>query len=321
MTQELRPTVAAGFSVRTRISPVGVWSGLGVAAVALQAWVLGRWLIFSELRSAPPSGYRISGARMAAAWALQVVVAATVLSIGIVLVRRCLRERTVTFDAALYTGLVLSMWQDPILYWNKLYVVYNQNLPNVETWGPYIPGWHGPDTAGQPIYESVAGGSGLAYPIVMVWFWLQYKVYRQIARRRPHWSSWRLFLTAAGIGALIDLPLEPLFLFTGVFAYPVGYPPLTLFTGHWYQLPLLEVLSASLVLVTPVLVLRRIDQSRPVPWLFSTSSRTTTPARPLIRLLAGVGLANVVILAYLLSNVAIAELGGPFPRDMPSWLW
>lgn len=176
MTQEVRPAIAAGVSVRDRISPVGVWSGLGVAAVALQVWVLGRWLIFGELRSAPPSGYRISGARVTVAWTFQVVVAATVLSIGIVLVRRCLRERTVTFDAALYTGLVLSMWQDPILYWNRLYVVYNQNLPNVETWGPYIPGWHGPDTGGQPIYESVAGGSGLAYPIVMVWFWLQYRL-------------------------------------------------------------------------------------------------------------------------------------------------
>ncbi|MFC4506050.1 MULTISPECIES: spirocyclase AveC family protein [Streptomyces] len=174
---------------------------------------------------------------------------------------------------------------------------------------------------GAPSYESAAGGSGLAYPIVMLWFWLQYVLYRQIARRRPHWSNWRLFLAAAGIGALIDVPLEALFLSSGLFVYPVGYPPLTLFAGHWYQLPLLEVLSASLVLVTPILVLRRIDQSRPVPWLFTTSSRTTTSARPLLRLLAGVGLANVVVLAYLLSNVVIAELGGPFPRDMPSWLW
>lgn len=321
MAQELRPAIAAGLSIRTRISPVGLWSTVGGAAIALQVWVLGRWLTLSDLRSAPPSGYQISGGRMAAAWTLQVIVATTVLTIGVVLIRRCLRERTVTFDAALYAGLLLSMWQDPILYWNKLYVVYNQNLPNLETWGPYIPGWHGPETGGEPIYESVAGGSGLAYPIVMVWFWLQYKLYQQIALRRPHWGNWRLFLTAAGIGTLIDLPLEPLFLFTGVYAYPVGYPPLTLFAGHWYQLPLLEVLSASLVLVTPILVLRRIDESRRVPWLFTTSARARTPAHPLVRILAGVGLANVVILAYLLANVAIAELGGTFPTDMPSWLW
>lgn len=224
MAQELRPAIAAGLSIRTRISPVGLWSTVGGAAIALQVWVLGRWLTLSDLRSAPPSGYQISGGRMAAAWTLQVIVATTVLTIGVVLIRRCLRERTVTFDAALYAGLLLSMWQDPILYWNKLYVVYNQNLPNLETWGPYIPGWHGPETGGEPIYESVAGGSGLAYPIVMVWFWLQYKLYQQIALRRPHWGNWRLFLTAAGIGTLIDLPLEPLFLFTGVYAYPVGYP-------------------------------------------------------------------------------------------------
>ncbi|MYV80194.1 hypothetical protein GT352_40810 [Streptomyces sp. SID1046] len=44
-------------------------------------------------------------------------------------------------------------------------------------------------------------------------------------------------------------------------------------------------------------------------------------ARPLTRLLAGVGLANVVIYACLLSNVAIAELGGPFPGDMSNYLW
>ncbi|MFD4737593.1 spirocyclase AveC family protein [Streptomyces virginiae] len=321
MAQPVRQVAATRLTIRARVSPVGVWSTIGVTALALQAWVFGRWLTAGDLRSAPPGDYQISDTRMAVAWAFQAIVATTVLSIGVVLVRRCLRERTVTFDAALYAGLLLSIWQDPILYWNKLYVVYNKNLPNVETWGPFIPGWHGPDTGGRQIYESVAGGSGLAYPIVMVWFWLQYKIYRQIARRRPHWSNGRLFLTATAIGIVIDLPLEPLFLLTGVFAYPVGYPPLTLFAGHWYQLPLLEVLSASLVLVTPVLVLRSIDQTRRVPWLFTTSSRAPTPARPLTRLLAGVGLANVVICAYLLSNVAIAELGGPFPGDMPSYLW
>ncbi|MFD4923068.1 spirocyclase AveC family protein [Streptomyces goshikiensis] len=114
----------------------------------------------------------------------------------------------------------------------------------------------------------------------MVWFWLQYKIYRQIPRRRQHWSNGRLFLTATAtatataIGMLIDLSLEPLFLLTGVFAYPVGYPPLTLFAGHWYQLPLLEVLSASLALVTPVLGLRSIDRTRRSP---GCSPRAPTP--------------------------------------------
>ncbi|MFD8812068.1 hypothetical protein ACFV23_11415 [Streptomyces sp. NPDC059627] len=75
----------------------------------------------------------------------------------------------------------------------------------METRSLNIPGRHGPDTAGQPIYESVADGSGLAYPVAMVRFWLQHKLYRQIARRPSHWSNWRLFLAAAGIGALIDL--------------------------------------------------------------------------------------------------------------------
>lgn len=47
---------------------------------------------------------------MAVAWSFQAIVATTVLSIGVVLVRRCLRERTVIFDAALYSGLLLSIW-------------------------------------------------------------------------------------------------------------------------------------------------------------------------------------------------------------------
>lgn len=73
------------------------------------------------------------------------------------------------------------------------------------TWGPYIPGWHGPDTGGQQIYESLAGGSGLACPIVMVWYWLQHKIYQQIARP-PHWSKWRLFLTDTVRRILVPTP-------------------------------------------------------------------------------------------------------------------
>ncbi|MFD4923069.1 hypothetical protein ACFWNE_17445 [Streptomyces goshikiensis] len=47
---------------------------------------------------------------MAVAWTFQAIVASTVPSIGVILVRRCLRERTVTFNAALYAGLLLSIY-------------------------------------------------------------------------------------------------------------------------------------------------------------------------------------------------------------------
>jgi hypothetical protein len=40
-----------------------------------------------------------------------------------------------------------------------------------------------------------------------------------------------------------------------------------------------------------------------------------------LRLLAGIGLANVVMLSTIIASICIGHLGDPMPADIPSYLW
>jgi hypothetical protein len=117
---------------------------------------------------------------------------------------------------------------------------------------------------------------------------------------------------------MIELP----FILAGhTYAYPTAIAPVTVFSGHWYQISLAECLAIVLTISLPCVILRHYARSRGTPHIFATSS----PARPapgaLTRVLAATGFANLCVLAFMLLNTALAPLGGPIPSDTPAYLW
>ncbi|WP_424639434.1 spirocyclase AveC family protein [Embleya sp. AB8] len=292
-----------------------------MAAIAFQLWVFGRWAADGGFRAVASSGYEISSGRAAVTWAAQIAIGLTALVLGVVLVRSAWRARQVTLNLALFAGFMLSFWQSPLFNYEQRAIVLNRYALNVATWGPYIPGWNSP--APQAQAESLLGLSGASFGLLLFWPWAQDWVTRRIAEWRPGWSWGRLLPVSLAAGVVTAALIEVIWMNTGLYAYATPLRGLTLFAGHWYGLPLLFPVVAALLIATPVVVLRHYARLHGTEvYLFRGSERLGRRTGQTLRLLSGVGLANIQLLCYFAANVLIAHaLGGSTPTDMPSYLW
>ncbi|MEW2580972.1 spirocyclase AveC family protein [Streptomyces syringium] len=149
-------------------------------------------------------------------------------------------------------------------------ITSNHYSLDVTSWGPYIPGWHGPYAAGQ--VDSVIL-TDLGYALLILWVWVTLTAAARVARWRPHWGTGRLVLFSALGCFVFDAVVEAVYIRLGAYAYPRTLEHFTLFPGHWYQLPLTASLmvTAAAVLPAVVLALQARNTEREV-WLFEGSS-------------------------------------------------
>lgn len=302
-------------------TPVVVWAGLGILSIAVMVWILGRWIIHGGLHSASASGYQISTENKVISWAAQVVIVVVVLTCGWFLFRASRKQGRMTFYSLLFVGYGTTFWMDPIFNWGHLRFTQNRYALNVATWGPYIPGWHSDYSGGQ--VESLITGGGLAYLLGFLWIAVPVAVLDLIGRRFPTWQMGRLNLFQATIiifvtAALFDLVLETVAVRTGAYSYTGAAGP-ALFAGHWYQYPL-SVLAYAIVLTIPAgLLIRYSRRGRQDVWILKGSDRLPERACPWMRLLAGIGFANLQILVVIC--VCAVTLGwAPLQSDTPSYL-
>ncbi|WP_170223227.1 spirocyclase AveC family protein [Nonomuraea turkmeniaca] len=288
-------------------------------AIAFQLWIFARWVADGGAHAVPHYGYEISTVRAVITVVVQVVIGAVALLTAVVLIRRSRAVGRVTFDTAMYFGFFLGFWQDPLFNYHRIALTVTHFGANVTTWGPYIPGWHSPHPELQA--ETLLTVSCVAYFMLMFWVWPQAALTMRIARRRPHWRWVRLVAVSVLIGVCVDIVLEAIWLSTGVFSYAAPVPKLTVFEGHWYGFPLTQPVGAA-ILITPVVMMRHVSQIHATePWLFRGVDMFATAWGNILRLLAGIGLANVLLLAYMVFSGLVNLTGGPIPADTPSYLW
>ncbi|WP_172388110.1 spirocyclase AveC family protein [Streptomyces sp. MNP-20] len=292
------------------------WAAVGLAFLAFQAWVFARWLADGNLHAVRPAGHHISTGRQIFLWSLQATVALALIACAVHVVRQCRRQGRITYDAALFTGYLTTAWQDPILNYTGLAVLENRYALNLTSWGPYLPGWHG--QPGQAV--TVLAGSGAAYGLFILWYWIGTFILARIPRRRPRWRP--LTLLAATVLAclcagLVVVPwtLAGAWSWTSAFAGPV------LFAGHWYQVPLAELVLLPLLCTTPVVWMAALAREHTTePHLFRGSEHWTPHTRPAVRLLAGIGLANATVFLYYASIALLTTGGGTPAPDTPGFL-
>jgi len=301
-------------------TPSGAFAVLGGAALVFQTWVLGRWVAGGGMHSAPSSGYRISTAREAVTWAAQGGIPVIALVMGLVIVRASRRAGRVTLDLALLLGFFLGFWQSPLFNYRQLAILMNRYAVNVTTWGPYIPGWHGPDAGGQ--VETPLALSGVSFFLLILWYWVQGWATDRIAARRPHWGWGRLLPASLLAGWAGAAAIELAWMSTGLYSYAAPLAHLTLFPGHWYRLPLLYPLADAVFLSTAPVVMRHEELARGrVPYVFRGTELLALRSGNALRLLAGVGLANILLLGYFAACLLLSgSLAGP-TSDAPSYLW
>ncbi|MFJ9622152.1 spirocyclase AveC family protein [Streptomyces sp. NPDC101181] len=287
------------------------WAALGLVFLLVQAWVFTRWALDGNVHAHPSGGYEMSTARKAVTHAVQ---AGGVLWLSVLAVLHWRESRAlgrVSLRAAGLAGLVTTVWLSPYASVFHYAGGHNRYGLNVETWGPYLPFWQGE----LPAIESL--NMATAFVMFQIWTLIALNLYAWLLRHRPGWSRSRAAWVTTASFLVIDPALNFVYVLLGGYAFPRGVPYFTLLEGSWYQLPLTSTLGVTLLFVLPVMIMvARAEE--PDEIVVFAGSGELPGARNTVRLLAGVGLMNVCILAYQMLMLVSAEIG--YPIDLPSWL-
>ncbi|MEU3462951.1 spirocyclase AveC family protein [Streptomyces sp. NPDC006733] len=300
-------------------TPVSLWALVGLVFIAFQIWVYARWIADGGLHSITTGTDHVSAARATLIVGWQVLMVIALVIVTTLVIRDCRRHHTITAVAALYAGSFATAWQDPLFNYRELVMVQSHYAVNLFTWGPYIPGWHGPHPEQQ--VEAMISGGGLAYFVLIIWIWIPLTAITFAARRYPHLGRIRLYLCGVAAGTLGDYILEWIWLPTGSYASPAAIPVLTFPAGEWYQVPLTFGLIISITLSAPLAVMIHTMRQNGEFSALHGSTMFPDKTRTWMRLLAGTGVINIACLAFMIATNLLTYFGGPIPSSMPSHLW
>lgn len=293
-------------------SPVLFWAGLGVVFLTVEVWVLTRWVVAGGLHSVAARG-DLTRAQVVAHWVVQIGVVLGLLVSAWYAVRSSRNQGRVDAFAALFAGGLTAFWLDPLYNFQGHVRSLSTQALNVSTWGPFIPGWHGPFPDRQ--VETVVMASGLVYGLPILWIMMTLVVIKYTARRRPRWGPVRLAIIGALAGTVLDIVVEMAFLPSGAYSWGIS-PTAAIFAGHWYQVPVFDNIVWGVVVCMPPAMMCHLAFRKGADVHFLRGSDRVVP-----RLLAGVGLAQLTLLVNIVAIALIASLvAGPQPSDTPGVL-
>lgn len=288
------------------------WASLGLACLLAQAWVFARWAAGGNVHAYPSGGYTMPEALKTSTVVLEVTVCAGIVTAAILLWWQSHKAGHVTLWAALFTGYLLCFWTNP--YSGALRYADGQNRYslNVVSWGPYLPGWHGPT----PQIESLVLNA--SYPVSLIWAVIGVAIADRLRNRRPAWSRPRIAAATGVVVFVVDLPMETAYMRPGGWAYPRALPYLTLFQDKWYRIPLTSPLTMVVFVTMPVVLMRLYAAPNSEVWLHEGSLRLPRSLRTPVRLLAGIGFINLSMMAFQWFMVLASIVS--HPAGLPNWI-
>jgi hypothetical protein len=232
------------------------------------------------------------------------------------LIRPWRRAGEITATGLAVIAYASLYWQDPLENFYNTAFVLNSHTINLNSWGPYIPGWRPPN--GEHLVEAPV------FNLLYIWavFLAAILGIRAMAwaqRRWPDWTKLRLFAWTCFAYIVFDTVVEIAWLRIGINSYPGGWSWFTLFHGHYYQVPIMEVILAGIFCWgswTSILYFRD-DRGRLFPEKGIDQLRVGRRTRTSLRILSVIGAAQ---LAFFLYGVTFAMTQGlyadPWPKDV-----
>lgn len=312
------PTLPAPRPVR-KTQPVVWWAVFGVACLAVAAWAWTSWLTSGGVHGTPtgpepvPTYMKVfvRGSEIFGWVAFPVF-------IYYVAVRPWRREGKITTDGLLCLAFFLATWQDPGLNFIKPWFLYGQYFIDWGSWLPHIP--FGPEGTAHLVQPVTWNFFGYVY----IWFGvgiLGSHLLRKAKARWPDVSNLRLIVFTCVLCFVFDFLLELGWQFSGVDTYPGGHRWLTIFHGHYYQVPIYEIIMA-IPWWAGAIFLRYFRDDRGLTLVEKGVSalRLSPKKRTLVRFFALFGAVNALWFAY---NIPAAYLGGhlfydAWPADVVS---
>ncbi len=298
---------AAGALEPRRTRGVVWWASFGVLALGVQAWTYGTWIASGD--ATPQSTGADDVPTITRIWAVSHQVVAIVgLVVALVwIVRKCRRERRLTFAALFTLGWMSVWWLDPVVNFARTVFFYNSAFVNLSSWTEHVPGWISPNGGHLP--EPILF-TGLLY----VWFLPALAAVGALAMRlaRRRWPRLSVPATiAVGYVSLLvlELAFEVVWIRLELFAYPGTVHAVSIWGGERWQFPVYEsIFWGGMLTAMASLLFFRDDRGRSVVERGIDRVRVTGATRTLLRVLAVIGFANVMYVAVYLVPINTVNL-------------
>lgn len=220
-------------------------AAFGALCLLIQGWVWIAWLRtgpeqITRFRDTSDGSYKLAIAYQVGALLLLMVLGGKV-------VRDCVRQRRITFDAQFCIASSATFWLDPLANFLLPTYTYSSQWVNLNDWLGQVPLVRNPDAGRLP--EPM-----LFIPALYMVGWLMMAmavgaVMRWALRRWPHWSAARAMGFGVAVAFLCDLALEtPMFLFN--LWSNQGAPRIGLFANSGTLYPITEMLIAIVCFTT-----------------------------------------------------------------------
>jgi hypothetical protein len=228
---------------------VKLWGFFGALILAFEAFVLIKWVTGPNFKRVPGGPTPVPDAIKIATTTVTVLgFPATIAVLWHWVVRPWRRERQVTAHGLMLIWFATFAWfLDPFANFFNAYFTYNNALPNMGSWVADIPGWTS-ITAGTP-------GHMQAYPLLFVipaYVWglfglaaLTTYFMRRVRARYPSMSNAMLLFVTYWFVTPVFFLLEVIYMRCGFYGYHAAVPSLTLWYGHYYQMPIYEPLFSG----------------------------------------------------------------------------
>jgi hypothetical protein len=295
-------------------TPVAAWAAVGVFFAVFQASVYGRWIAAGGFDLRVRGLHSLSTSRQATLLAAQGVVVLIVVATVVWLVRRCSKERRLTFDALLFVGFASEIWLNSLI---SGAVLWDTAAVHVPAWGPYIPGGSIFGLRAHSI-EPVMD-AGLGYMTALAFVLVSTGAVRLLVlRRRPELSGVPLTLLLLGSCIFFTFLMEIIWVGSGAYAYRHGVPGLSLFLGSWNQVPIPDsVFNGIFWFGIPCVVRYHLIRNGPESGLLRGTRHLPVHVRTLAQGLAVIGLLNLGLLSDMVVIRLISLIPGPAAANLP----
>jgi hypothetical protein len=228
--------------VPRKIDGVKLWGLAGAVMFAFALVILIRWVTGPYFKTVPAGPTSVPEAMKIAIVALAAVgIPAAAGFVWNWLWRPWRRDRRVTAEGLLVLyALTFEWFWDPFLNYFNAYFTYNNYLPNMGSWVAEIPGWSS-IAAGTP-------GHTMAYPLefvipgyIVIMFGLCVAAatfMRRMRSRHPAISNASLLVLTYLFITSVWFVIDAACLRSGIWCFHGSIPSVTLWYGHYYQMPI-----------------------------------------------------------------------------------
>jgi Spirocyclase AveC-like len=283
---------------------------LGGLALIYQGWTYAAWLADG------PSQLTLFRDTSASAWVVARIFEGLVVIVGIVIlayvVRQCLAQRRLTFDAMTCLAGVSVIWLDPMANFAQPLFFYSSDWVNLNSWCGNVPFRLNPSCGAVP--QPVLFDCFL-YPFCMLGIMIVTNAIMRAAHRRwPSITPAKLVVLAFFCTAGLGMGMQVFAIFFHLWAFP--NLPMSLF-GQDIRYPLVDILGFS-GFFTSMAALRFFKDDKGQTFVERGLDHLAPRVRRSVAILALIGYASTSYVLFSFPDVWAGAYADHFAKDTPA---